>query len=111
MRNQSKPAAQMSHAGEMAKSSPPAQVAVVNQLVEALDQLVEHHTQAAVRDRPELMRDADIRREYFGDCCRTHYWQIAKMPGFPKVIEVSPRIRLRRRSEIERWLAEREQAA
>ena len=57
------------------------------------------------------MRDADIRREYFGDCCRTHYWQIAKMPGFPKVIEVSPRIRLRKRSEIERWLAEREQAA
>ena len=84
---------------------------MVNRLIEALDQLVEHHAQAAVRDRTELMRDADIRREYFGDCCRTHFWALTKLPGFPKAIELSPRIRLRKRSQIERWLAEREQVA
>ena len=124
MRNQSQPAAQAKHAGEMAEarervlqprlclSGHAPQVAGGRiRLVEALDQLVEHHAQAAVRDRTELMRDADIRREYFGNCSRTHYWTLAKPPGFPKAIEVSPRIRLRKRSEIERWLAEREQVA
>jgi predicted DNA-binding transcriptional regulator AlpA len=83
-----------------------AQVEMVSNLVEALNRLMAHHAQAAARDRPELMRDRDIRREFFGNCSRTQYWAIAKRPDFPKAIEVTPRIKLRRRSEIEAWLAE-----
>jgi predicted DNA-binding transcriptional regulator AlpA len=83
-----------------------AQVEAVRNLIEALDRLMAHHAQAAARDRPELLRDPDIRREYFGDCSRTQYWTITKSPGFPRAIEISPRIKLRRRSEIEAWLAQ-----
>jgi hypothetical protein len=80
-------------------------------LAEALDRLLAHHARASERDRPPLMRDRDIRREYFGDCSRTQFWSISKMPGFPRAIEVTPRIKLRRRAEIERWLSEQPEVA
>ena len=61
----------------------------------------------AVRDRPEWMRDKDIREQYFGECSRAHYWKVAKQPDFPAARQISPRIRVRNRFEIEAWLASR----
>ena len=80
-------------------------VQTADSLAEAIDQLMEHHAQEAVRDRPEWMRDKDIRDQYFGGCCRAHYWQVAKQPDFPKARQISPRVRVRNRFEIEAWLS------
>ena len=50
-------------------------------------------------------------REYFGGCSRAHYWKVTKKPDFPKARQISPRIRVRNRFEIEEWLAEQPEVA
>jgi predicted DNA-binding transcriptional regulator AlpA len=77
-------------------------------LVAALDRLMAQHAATAARERPEMMLDRDIRAEYFGGISRSTYWAITKRDDFPKAIEVSHKVKLRRRSEIEAWLSERE---
>ena len=117
-------AAQMQHVGAMTKaredaasirarnpfqSPSTAPGSSVDNLADAISRLMEQHAREVVRDRPEWIRDRDIMREYFGGCSRAHYWKIMKQPDFPKARQISPRIRVRNRFEIEQWLAEREQ--
>jgi predicted DNA-binding transcriptional regulator AlpA len=80
-------------------------------LAEALERVMAEHAAHYANVRPELMRDRDIRREYFGGIGRSTYWTLTKRAGFPRAIEVSPKIKLRKRSEIERWLAEQREVA
>ena len=74
-------------------------------MAEALRRIAEQHAEHYVNVRPELMRDTEIRSEYFGGISRSHYWALTKRPDFPKAIILSPKIKLRRRSEIEAWLS------
>jgi hypothetical protein len=125
MREPKAPAAQAQHVGAMTKALEKLEhdrattptftgtfgQSAVNSLVEALDRLMESHVQEAVRSRPRWMRDKDIIREYFGNCSRTHYWLITKQPGFPPAREISPRVRVRDRFEVEKWLAARPEGA
>jgi predicted DNA-binding transcriptional regulator AlpA len=120
MSNLKPAAAQMQHVGAMnavraRKASPGApplhitgtfgQVQAADSLADAINRLMEQHTQEAARDRPEWMRDKDIREQYFGGCSRAHYWKVAKQPDFPAARQISPRVRVRNRFEIEKWLA------
>jgi hypothetical protein len=122
----SKPAAQMQHvpamkrAREEAAARRPAplhvrgtlgQVRAVESLADAINQLMEQHAREVVRDRPEWLRDRDIMREYFGGCSRQHYWLVTKQPDYPKARQISPRVKVRNRFEIEAWLADRPEVA
>jgi predicted DNA-binding transcriptional regulator AlpA len=126
MRNSKPAAAQMQHVGAMqqvreeASARRPAplhitgtfgQVQAVESLAEAINRLMEQHAREAVRDRPEWLRDKDIREQYFGGCSRAHYWLLAKQPDFPKARQISPRIRVRNRFEIEAWIAQQPEVA
>jgi hypothetical protein len=85
--------------------SPQVKEQIAADLAAALDRLAEQHAAAAVRDRPEYIRRADLRREYLGGCSRAQGWLIEKRPDFPKPISLGPKLALFRRSEVEEWLA------
>ena len=74
-------------------------------LADAINRLVEQHAKEAARSRPEWLRDRDIRELYFGGCSRAQFWKSRRQPDFPKARQISPRIRVRNRFEIEKWLA------
>jgi predicted DNA-binding transcriptional regulator AlpA len=84
---------------------------VADNLAAALDRLAEQHARKAVQARPEWMRDNAIRAEYFGDMSRTSYWVLTKRPDFPKARLIGDGIKIRRRSEIEQWIADQPEVA
>jgi predicted DNA-binding transcriptional regulator AlpA len=121
-----KPAAQTQHVGVMAaareevthrralnpfQSPSAASSSPADSLADAINRLVEQHAQDAARGRPEWMRDQAIRDLYFGSCSRAQYWKYTRLPDFPKAKQISPRIRVRSRAEIEAWLAARPEVA
>jgi hypothetical protein len=81
-------------------------------IAEAIDRLAEQHaTAAAKRQKSEWVRDRQIKDEYFPNISRTAYWLLTKRAGFPKARAVSPRIKLRKRAEIEAWIAQQPEVA
>jgi predicted DNA-binding transcriptional regulator AlpA len=92
------------------RRSPPVAKAA-DTLAEAIEGILTRHAERYANTRPEMMLDRDIRARYFPGLSRTTYWQLTKRPDFPKAAVVSPKVRLRKRVEIERWLAEQPEAA
>jgi predicted DNA-binding transcriptional regulator AlpA len=80
-------------------------------LAAALARVMAEHAVNYTTGPPELLRDRDVRQIFFPGISRSHFWELTKQAGFPAAIKVSPHITMRRRADIERWLADREQAA
>jgi predicted DNA-binding transcriptional regulator AlpA len=78
-------------------------------LAETLERVLAEHVTRAEQSKPELMLDRDVRLQYFPGVGRSTYWQLAKQPDFPRPIVLGPKLKLRKRSEIEAWLLARQQ--
>ena len=94
-----KPAAQTQHVGAMVKareevssrralnpfqSPSAAPSSPADSLADAINRLVEQHAQEAARDRPEWMRDKDIRSSTSAACSRAHTGKSRSNPTFPR---------------------------
>jgi hypothetical protein len=85
--------------------------ATTTDLAAAIESILTKHAERYANTNPEWLLDRDIRKRYFPGLSRSTYWQITKRPDYPKATVVSPKVRLRKRVEIERGLAEQPQAA
>ena len=65
------------------------------------------HSEPLERPEPELLPDPEIRRQFFGGCSRTKYWQIRKSADFPVAVQIG-HTSYRRVADVRRWLVEHE---